>query len=193
MITTQGGGEMREKKTSVILHPVRIRIIEVLQGRQLTPYQMHEHLPDIPLPTLYRHLKIMLEAEVVRIAASNQRHGAVESVYEAVPGGARISLDEFRELSVGDHSRYFQTFTAENLAAFQRYIVLPEASPVEDGLRYFCALVSLNEEEMNQMWSELHAVITKYDCAQGSGRTRRRLAIQAVPEAPFRNQTHEDA
>ena len=179
---------MAEKKTSVILHPVRIRIIEVLQGRQLTPYQMHEHLPDIPLPTLYRHLKIMLEAEVVRIASSNQRHGAVESVYEAVPGGARISLDEFRELSIADHTRYFQTFTAENLAAFQRYIALPEAAPVEDGLRYFCAMVSLDDDEMNQMWAELHTVIAKYEKPQSAGRTRRRLAIQAVPEAPFRNQ-----
>ncbi len=177
---------MAGKKPPLILHPVRIRILEVLQGRQLTPYQMHAMLQDIPLPSLYRHIKLLVEGEVIQPVSSQQRHGAVEHAYEAVPGGGRVSLEEFAEISPEDHVKYFQTFTGEQLTAFNRYINQPDCVPVSDGLRYFCTVLALNQQEFEQLWTEIHGVLAKYQQhPEGDGRTRRQFAIEAIPQTNF--------
>ena len=43
--------------SSTLLHPVRLRIIQtLLADGDLTPHQLHAHLVDVPIATLYRHI-----------------------------------------------------------------------------------------------------------------------------------------
>ena len=59
-------------RPDTILHPIRVRIVLAVQGRRLTTAQIHRLLPDVPLPTLYRHLNRLTEAGIVQIVEPNK-------------------------------------------------------------------------------------------------------------------------
>jgi len=57
-------------KADLILHPVRMRMIIVLSGRQLTPKQLATELKDVASATLYHHLNLLTEAGITRVSKS---------------------------------------------------------------------------------------------------------------------------
>src|SRR5581483_2682823 len=63
--------EMPTTKAMLITHPVRARILTALMGRPLTTQQIAALLPDIPLPSLYRHVRTLVEGG--RRGASERR------------------------------------------------------------------------------------------------------------------------
>ena len=57
---------MKESKISILLNPIRMKIIQtLLVGQRLTVQQMNERLPDVPPATMYRHLNKLLGAELI--------------------------------------------------------------------------------------------------------------------------------
>ena len=45
----------------LLLHPVRLRIVQALVGSPMTPLHLKEQLGDVPQATLYRHLSQLFE------------------------------------------------------------------------------------------------------------------------------------
>ena len=54
---TDPGSDMANSKAEMIVHPIRLRIIEALHGRELTSRQIADSLDDVPQATLYRRRK----------------------------------------------------------------------------------------------------------------------------------------
>ena len=68
---------MHESKAELVLHPVRLRIIQsLIGGRERTPQQIAEELPDVAQATLYRHLGRLAKAGLVKVVAERQRNDA---------------------------------------------------------------------------------------------------------------------
>ncbi|MFK2826589.1 helix-turn-helix domain-containing protein [Bacillus sp. B190/17] len=114
---------MKQSKADVILHLVRMRIVQTLiNGRKLTVQQLGENLQDIPQATLYRHLKRMLHAKVIEVVEENPVRGAVEKVYALPKSSGSISAEEISNWNVEEHMDSFMKFFSIVLADFERYI-----------------------------------------------------------------------
>ena len=55
------------EKSKLLLHPVRTRIIRILSNRELNTEEIMGFLDDVPQATLYRHIKVLLDNNVIVI------------------------------------------------------------------------------------------------------------------------------
>ena len=62
----------------VVLHPVRLRIVQQLGGRRLTTAQLRAELPDVTQATLYRHIAALIDAEIVTVVDERRVRGTIE-------------------------------------------------------------------------------------------------------------------
>ena len=65
-------------KVELIIHPVRLRIMQAMGAEKLTTQEIAERLPDVPKSSLYRHLKLLLEGEMIGLAETRLVHGIQE-------------------------------------------------------------------------------------------------------------------
>ena len=65
----------------LLAHPVRMRIVHALRGRELTTGQLCELLPDVSKAMVYRHVEALATGEVLEVAAERRVRGAVERTF----------------------------------------------------------------------------------------------------------------
>jgi DNA-binding transcriptional ArsR family regulator len=65
-----------------LAHPLRIRIMALLEERDASPVQLAEHL-DATLGTVAYHVRTLERLGLIEMVATHQRRGATEHVYAA--------------------------------------------------------------------------------------------------------------
>ncbi len=149
-------------KTDLVLHPVRLRIISELAGKQLTPRQIAEALPDVPQASLYRHIGILVENEVLEVVGERIVNGATERSYAITQGGMRLTPDDVSGLSREEHVRIFTIYAGTLIESFAES--LKERDPddaLRDGLSYNRVTIHLSDEEVAQFRAELSSIIER--------------------------------
>ncbi|MGV3464330.1 MAG: helix-turn-helix domain-containing protein, partial [Heyndrickxia sp.] len=143
---------MKESKADIILHPVRMRIIQVLiGGKRLTVQQMLEYLTDIPQASLYRHLKKLVEADLVVVVGENQVRGTIEKVYSLPNQQVNRINKDIQDLSREEHIDLFMKFIANVLADFDRYLSNENFDLLKDGVGYRQARFYASDEEFKEL------------------------------------------
>ena len=175
---------MKETKADVILHPIRMRIIQTfISGQRLTVQQIADKLPDIPQATLYRHLNRLLKANVIEVVEENPIRGAVEKVYALPENAGMISPDEIANWTKDDHMDSFIKFMSIVLADFERYVNQEQFDFVKDGAGYQQISFYATDEEYVEFIGELnHAVAKVLSNKESNGRRRRTLATIVTTE-----------
>ncbi|MFK9092825.1 helix-turn-helix domain-containing protein [Bacillus salipaludis] len=173
-----------ENTMDVILHPVRMRIIQSLINQQITAQQLKELLPDIPQASLYRHIKKLVEAEVIHIVDEIPNRGTVEKVYSIHdPNKAVISPEELNKLSKDEHMGLFIKFMANLMGDYERYLNQGKIDLVGDGVSFRQTSLFLSNEEFAEFRRDLIAVYTKVtENKPQKGRRRRTLATIIIPD-----------
>src|SRR5690606_25708604 len=92
----------------IVLHPVRMRIIQQLGGRSMTTAQLRDALPDVKQATLYRHVAALLEADILTVTEERQVRGAVERTLAL---GERMAHVGHQELQAMDAVQLRSAFT----------------------------------------------------------------------------------
>lgn len=83
------------ESSEVVMNPVRQRIIQFLMVHERgTVKEIKEVLDDIPTPSLYRHVKILAENEIIVVAEENRVRGTVENIYELNPMGIAVEDED---------------------------------------------------------------------------------------------------
>jgi len=178
------------KKVDLIVHPVRLRIVQHLQGHELTSGQLHELLSDVPQATLYRQIKILLDGGMLQVAEERVVHGIIERVYTMPRGSAHLSRDEFAQISAEDHQRYFSIMMAVLSGALKRYVSQSEYDIVREGMTYFQATPLLTDEEARQLRIDLLALAKGYGSKPpNAGRRRCMLGVALIPQAETESKT----
>src|SRR3712207_2003998 len=67
-----------------LAHPLRVRILGVLDERVASPSELAEEL-DAPLGNVSYHVRILASLGLIRLVKETPRRGSVEHHYEAVP------------------------------------------------------------------------------------------------------------
>ena len=119
---------MPPSKADLIIHPVRLRILQSLTLESLTTQDIAERLSDIPKSSIYRHLKALLDGGMVTVAETRQVKAIEEKVYRLAQA-PRLGPDEVANLTPEEHLRYFTTYIATLLQEFATYL---DASPQVD-------------------------------------------------------------
>ena len=67
----------------IVMNPVRQRIFQYLLIHETgTVKEIRKVLPVVPGASLYRHMKILTERNILTVVSENRIRGTVESVYQ---------------------------------------------------------------------------------------------------------------
>lgn len=176
----------KESKSDIMLHPVRLKIVQTLVGgRRLTVQQMQERLPEVPQATLYRHLNKLTSAGLVTVADQKQVRGAVEKQYVLGDEGASLPQEETRNADKDDHMRNLISFMAAVLGDFERYFdqtALPDLN--KDGVGYRQARLYMNDQEFQEWAQDIRKAFEKVLHHEPTPDRRCRIVTtMIVPEA----------
>lgn len=139
-------------KADALLHPLRMRIVQVLaRGCALTTQQLAETLDDVPQATLYRHLQKLVEVGVLTVVEERQVRGARERTYALPAGAALLTQADLAGATPEDHLRYFTTFMAGLLGEFARYLEGGDLDLARDGVGYRTVPLHLSDAEFAEM------------------------------------------
>jgi len=169
----------------LLLHPVRLRIVEAFLGdRALTTVALRSELPDVPLASLYRHVARLVDAGVLAIVAERRVRGALERTYTLRLSAAQLSAADVARMTPDDHRQAFMAFTAGLLGDFDRYLARGGSDLARDGAGYRMAAMWLSELEYLAFLRELSAVVQSYMTKPPApGRRRRILRTILIPGA----------
>ena len=172
-----------ERTVDLVLHPIRLRIVIALAGREMTAQQLAETLGDVPTATLYRHINRLTKGGILTVADERRIRGTLEKVYTLSRKGGFMDPQEFAALSREDHLRYFTTFIASLLDDFSRYI--KKAEPLNllaDGVGYQKFPLELSDKEFVEVATAINAAIVPHLNNQPApGRKRRLFATIVMP------------
>lgn len=174
---------MATRRSDVLLHPVRLRIVLAMASDELTTSELAERLPDVAQATLYRHVAVLVDAGFLDVVRERPVRGAVEKTYAVNPERADLDPDELDELSAEEHLEAFTIFTGALIEAYGRYLGDPAARPAADGVGYRQVRLWLTDDELDQLVGDLRGVVAAYvDRERTPERTARLLSTVLMPE-----------
>lgn len=172
-----------ESAADLILHPVRMRVIQLLgSGKSSTAQQLAEALPDVPPATLYRHLSKLLQGGILEVVSQRQVRGTQEKTYALKAQAALLGPEEFAKASREDHMRYFASFLATLMGDYGRYLQREKLDPLADGVGYRTVPLNLSDAEFQQMLKALQEALLPFiGLPESPERTIRHFSTVLVP------------
>jgi hypothetical protein len=149
-----------------------------------THEQIGEVLPDIPAPTLYRQLRVLLKHGIVHVVGRRTINGIVERTYAVKRGTARFRRTAFAAIGSGDHVRYLGVLLATQIAAAQSYFAHIDHDVIRDGTTYFSSDLPLTDREARALRRDLLRLTARYRRPAGSRRRVRHVAVSLLPDPP---------
>ena len=124
---------MNLAKVDLIIHPVRLRVLQALLTNQLTTQQLAAQLPDIPPSSIYRHLKLLLAGNLIDIAHTQLVNGIQEKTYRLAPT-PHFKADAPPGLTADDHLHTLLVFMLTTLQGFTDYFQQADSTGSIDSL-----------------------------------------------------------
>jgi len=180
---------MGDTRTSLLLHPVRLRVLQAALGREVTTTQLAGWLADVPTATLYRHVAALIDGGVLEVVDERLVRGAVERTLRVALPAASLGVDEVAALSREEHLDAVTAFLAGVLQAATDYLTSPSAAPARDGYGYRQVALWADDDELLELTSRLRQLL--HDAAHrgpAPGRHRRILTTVLLPDP--RQETH---
>lgn len=167
---------MSKKYLDACMNPIRQRIVQfLLRNNQATTAEIGEALSDVPRASLYRHIKVLLDANVISVISEEVKRGAVEKTYAAMPA----MMGEQANQDMNDMA---QKILMALSGDFHNYFSSPDADPVKDMLTMSQTVVYLSDEEMTDMLQKIGAILNDAMKNEVSGdRKMRKITFLATP------------
>ncbi|WP_173916782.1 helix-turn-helix domain-containing protein [Halobacillus sp. Marseille-Q1614] len=174
---------MKKSKADLIMHPVRMRIIQCLAKDSATVYELLEMIEDVPQATLYRHLNELKKGKVIKVDTERKVRGTVERTYMLEKDGAWITADEAVQMSNDEHLQMFMTFFVNLLRETENYFD-GEVDLTKDIYGFSQVDLHLTSDEWTEMRQDIKTLMIKYGSKKKRENTRRVTMAQVfIPEA----------
>lgn len=173
----------------VIMHPVRLRILQQLGGRSLTTAQLRDALPDVKQATLYRHVSTLLEAGMLTVVEERRVRGAVERTLALGEQMAHVDKEGLRAMSSAQLRAAFLAFLGDLAADFDRFVDQGDED-LRDFLGFGRSPVYVDAEDLATIQEGFEALLAPYQRDLGDGKQRLSLATIVIPDpdAPLQGQ-----
>jgi DNA-binding transcriptional ArsR family regulator len=83
MVTPRHAGLVDPRLAKALAHPLRARILAVLNERVASPNEIAEQLEE-RLPNVSYHVRALVDLECIELVRTAQRRGAIEHFYQAL-------------------------------------------------------------------------------------------------------------
>ena len=175
---------MKQSSFEILLHPIRMGIIQNLIGdRRLSTQQISELLPEVPQATLYRHLKILLETGYISVVEQNPVRGTLEKIYSMNVESMREVNKEAAALTKEEHKRYFFTYLVGLMNELDSYLEKGGIDVIQDGLSYQQGKYYMTDEEYSALITDLSAAFGKViGNTPSHGRKARTIGFVMIPD-----------
>ncbi len=165
----------------LVLHPVRMKIIQQLGGRNMTTTQLRAALPEVKQATLYRHVAAMLDADLLAVVDERQVRGGVERTLALGRRMAHVGPDELEAMDAAQLRSGFAMFLGGLSNDFD--------DALEDGrtdtrsfLGFGRAPLHLDTQDLEKLQSDLMELLAPYRERRTEGQRRVSLATILVPD-----------
>lgn len=138
------------------MNPIRQRILQViLEKQEASSSLILDEMPDVPRASMYRHIKHLLDAGVIKVVREIPKRGSLEKVYT-------FSTPSERDTSNAATNQMIQTALLSLSSDFSRYLSDEKNDPVKDLLTVGSAVVLASDEELTEFISEYGKLLQKF-------------------------------
>ena len=138
------------------MNATRQRIIQVIMiKKEATSAEIGEELQDIPRASLYRHIKVLLDAKIITVVKEEFKRGSVEKTYAIAP---QMPYDNTNE----EYNSLIQSALMGLQGDFYRYFNGDNPDPQRDLLTVGTASLMMSDEEMMEFIKAYGNLLQKY-------------------------------
>jgi hypothetical protein len=150
----------RDKSTaaSVLAHPVRVRVLEILNERDMSPVEFCREgfaPKDMEVSHVAYHFRELAEYGCLRVIEENKRRGSIEHVYRGI-GRAYFSNVAWSELTFEERTRISKTVVQGLLARIEGAVMTGTFDARDDRHLSWVAM-KLDEQGWKEMATALGA------------------------------------
>ena len=183
---------MSKDIVDVLLNPIRMRILQLFAateedvGKQMTANEICDLLRDIPRTTLYRHINVLIEANVLDVVSERKVRGSVERTL-----AVNVSeLEKLKGNNVKDAPQLVFRCLMTIYAKFEKYFRAHERIEDGDSMFFISNVLMLNDQELKDYLTELGEVDAKYSKNKNTaqGRRPRDFTLILAPPDDVRNE-----
>ncbi|MFJ5764346.1 helix-turn-helix domain-containing protein [Lysinibacillus sp. NPDC093210] len=175
-------------KAEVLMHPVRMKILQALMHNTeegLSTLEMISLIKDVPQATLYRHIQILMDENIIKIVKERKVRSVTEKFYALNEGAAKIDAEEWSKLTKKQKLNYISYYQLALLSQYQNYLNLFEEDCVEDQATFSLLDLSLTKEQFNNFQNDLNDLLTRYyNMSDSSNKTETKtIALNIIPKS----------
>ncbi|MFS0783422.1 helix-turn-helix domain-containing protein [Bacillus sp. 1P06AnD] len=161
--------------SETFLHPIRIRIIQlVANSKSMTVGSIADSMDDIPRSTIYRHVKILSENNVLIVVKEEKVRGTYEREY-----AFNYEMINTQENQI---DKAVLSFLLKLFFDFNDYFKTSSTNPVEDKIFLSKNTLLLSDDEFEQFKVDIYDVIKKYlEFTPQNERKERNISIISSP------------
>ncbi len=177
-------------KVEILMHPVRMKICQTLMRHKengLTPLEMVKLIKDVPQATLYRHIQIMADANIIRIIKEKKVKSVSEKYYTLNETEAKLDVEEWKRISNEEKLDYLSYYQLSLMTQYRAYLEKSDENGQEDQATFTVVELNLCEEQFQSFQSELNDLMNKYyntsSESNGTEASVRTIGITIIPDA----------
>lgn len=167
---------MQKDIFSIMLNPTRMRIVQAFASRNsMTANEVCEVIHDVPRTTLYRHINILIEANILTIVEEKKIRGSVERTLALNINGINIPNDS-KNISqqafgflMGIYSKFEKYFDKDGLVSGNNKVFFNNT------------VMMMTDGEFDEFLSNLQVLLARYHYEAADGRKPRDISIISAP------------
>ena len=168
----------------LLLHPVRLRVIQAIAGRRVTVQELKTSVPGVPHATLYRHVNRLIDGGVLSVVEERRVRGTTERTLALVDEHAVVGPADAAKAAPADLFRWYATFLVTQLTEFAGYLEREDHDLLADGVGFRTVPLHLDDEEFAQFTATLADLLGRAHANEPTDeRTRRVFAFSVMPAA----------
>lgn len=175
-------------KAEVLMHPVRMKILQALMHNKeegLSTLEMISVIKDVPQATLYRHIQILVDEKIIKIVKERKVRSVTEKFYALNEGAAKLSKEDWTLLTTKQKLNYISYYQVALLSQYQNYLhSLDEKESTADLATFSLADLTLTKDQFMSFDRELNDLLTKYYNMADSNKDAetKTIAINIIPK-----------
>ncbi|KOY82962.1 transcriptional regulator [Lysinibacillus macroides] len=175
-------------KAEVLMHPVRMKILQALMHNKeegLSTLEMISVIKDVPQATLYRHIQILVDENIIKIVKERKVRSVTEKFYALNEGAAKLSKEDWIQLTTKQKLNYISYYQVALLSQYQNYLhSLDEKESTADLATFSLADLTLTKDQFISFDRELNDLLTKYYNMVDSNKDveTKTIAINIIPK-----------
>jgi DNA-binding transcriptional ArsR family regulator len=174
---------MNKVKANLLLHPVRLRIILAVGGREVTAQELADELPDIPQATLYRHINTLAATEILAVVRERRVHNTLEKTYALQRHGLLLTAEDLKNAQPEDHIRLITQYLGLLLGYYVRYIEQGNVDFARDNVLLQTFPAYLSQAEIQELGQAIQVALQPYVINEPSPERRRFiLGLISLPD-----------